>query len=222
MEIDNWGLSSAWQKGSGDWEGIQKAIVKGERIQVIQEVGSTEWINTLPDNHPFYFGFPDLGEYVDIKGRVWISCTQRQFCLGSAFPKVQWHPRVLWVGIGCSRGIAKELIEFSLRDVFRSHHLALGAIAGITTIDLKSDEVGLLAYCQEREIILKTFSAEVLSSVRVPNPREVVARYAQTPSVAEAAAILGAKGDLLVTKQVIKGDGGTVTLAIAISEQEYP
>ena len=98
----------------------------------------------------------------------------------------------------------------------------MGAIAGITTIDLKSEEVGLLAYCQEREIILKTFSAEVLSLVRVPNPREVVARYAQTPSVAEAAAILGAKGDLLVTKQVIKGDGGTVTLAIAISEQEYP
>jgi cobalt-precorrin 5A hydrolase/precorrin-3B C17-methyltransferase len=36
------------------------------------------------------------------KARIWISPTQRQFSRESNFPQVQWHPRVLWVGIGAN------------------------------------------------------------------------------------------------------------------------
>jgi cobalt-precorrin 5A hydrolase/precorrin-3B C17-methyltransferase len=176
-----------------------------------------------------------------IKARIWISPTQRRFSPESDFPKVQWHPRVLWVGIGCERGTSRELIEAAIEQVCRQNHLAEGAIAGIATIDIKADEVGLVELCREgfanakgeRNWPLRTFPAEVLRSVNVPNPSEVVAAEVGTPSVAEAAALLGAQSPtLLVPKQIVRSPiqnpkskiqnpKGAVTVAIAQSEQEY-
>jgi cobalt-precorrin 5A hydrolase/precorrin-3B C17-methyltransferase len=172
------------------------------------------------------------------KARIWISSIQRQFSPESDLPQVQWHPRVLWVGIGCERGTSKELIEMAIRQVCQRNHLAEGAIAGIATIDIKADEVGLVELCRERNWPLQTFPAEVLRSVNVPNPSTVVDREVGTPSVAEAAAILVGQASclsfdvssqdaysiqdanstkLLVTKQIFKLEGqpGAVTVAIA-------
>jgi cobalt-precorrin 5A hydrolase/precorrin-3B C17-methyltransferase len=172
-----------------------------------------------------------------IKARIWISPTQRRFSPESDFPKVQWHPRVLWVGIGCERGTSRELIEAAIEQVCRQNHLAEGAIAGIATIDIKADEVGLVELCRDRNWPLQTFPAQVLRSVNVPNPSAVVDKEVGTPSVAEAAAIVGAglvpalsygvghlrEVPLRLAKQIFKfvGQSGAVTVAIAQSEQEY-
>ena len=57
------------------------------------------------------------------------------------------------------------------------------------------------------------FTAEQLAAVEVPNPSETVAKHVGTPSVCEAAAILGSNhGKLIVPK--IKGKNFTVALAI--------
>ena len=62
--------------------------------------------------------------------------------------------------------------------------------------------------------IIQFFTAQELASVSVPNPSETVERHVGTPSVSEAAAILGAgEGQLLVEKM----KGKDWTLAIAIS-----
>jgi cobalt-precorrin 5A hydrolase/precorrin-3B C17-methyltransferase len=126
------------------------------------------------------------------KAKIWISPTQRQFLPESNVPLVQWHPRVLWVGIGCERGTSRVLIETAIEQVCQQHHLAQGAIAGIATIDIKADEVGLVELCRERNWPLRTFPAEVLRSVKVPNPSAIVDKEVGTPSVAEGAAIVGA------------------------------
>jgi cobalt-precorrin 5A hydrolase/precorrin-3B C17-methyltransferase len=65
---------------------------------------------------------------------------------------VQWYPRVLWVGIGCIRGTSQELIASAIEEVCQSYHLATEAIAGIATIDIKADEVGIVQYCQEKQL----------------------------------------------------------------------
>ncbi|MGF1540765.1 MAG: cobalamin biosynthesis protein [Pleurocapsa sp.] len=133
-------------------------------------------------------------------------------------PKVKWHPRVLWVGIGCKRGTATELIENAIRETCQQYHLATEAIAGIASIDLKRDEVGILQVCHKLDLPWKTFSAKALQQVKVPNPSEVVTGEVGTPSVAEAAAMLAAEQDnLLVAKQIYKQEGikGAVTIAIA-------
>jgi cobalt-precorrin 5A hydrolase/precorrin-3B C17-methyltransferase len=252
--VDILGVPFGWQRGEGDWTGVSAAVARGEAVQVIQEAGSTLWQNHLPKEHPFDFGFPDSAatesEIVksnqqsnnpkskiqnpkSIKARIWISPTRHQFSPESDFPKVQWHPRVLWVGIGCERGTSKQLIETAIQQVALKNHLAEGAIAGIATIDIKADEVGLVELCRDRNWPLRTFPAEVLRQVTVPTPSAVVEEEVGTPSVAEAAAMIAAQSQtLLVPKQIfnssiqnpkskIQNPKGAVTVAIAQSEQEY-
>ncbi|WP_107670382.1 precorrin-3B C(17)-methyltransferase [Cyanothece sp. BG0011] len=233
--IDILGLPFGWRKGPGDWTGVSHAIASQKRVQVIQEAGSKLWQENLPQNHPFYFGFGQMGENTP-EGRIWISATQRRFAEGSPLPKVQWYPRVLWVGIGCIRGTSQGLIASAIKEVCQRYHLATEAIAGMATIDLKADEVGIIEYCQEKEYPLLTYSADVLNAIKVPNPSDVVKEEVGTSSVAEAAAIYGANywfdyegnrenreidQSLLVTKQIIKSEGEAVTIAIAKSELEY-
>jgi cobalt-precorrin 5A hydrolase/precorrin-3B C17-methyltransferase len=222
--LDVLGLPFGWRRGSGDWLGVSAAIARGERVEVIQEVGSTLWQKHLPHPHPFTFGFPQVQGESAPKAQIWISATQRQFSSQTNLPQVQWHPRVFWVGIGCSRGTSCQLLETAIEQVCQHHHLAPQAIAGFATIDLKADEVGLLELCREGDFPLKTFSAELLRQVEVPNPSQVVAQEVGTPSVAEAAALLAietASPSLLVGKQIIRGETGSVTVAIAQAELEY-
>ncbi|NET23901.1 precorrin-3B C(17)-methyltransferase [Okeania sp. SIO1I7] len=193
--IDILGKPFGWRRGEGDWNRVSGIVARGETVQVIQEVGSRLWQEHLPQNHPFDFGFPEIGDRSSPtpKARIWISFTQRQFAPDSDLPKVQWHPRVLWIGVGCERGTSKKLIATGIQQVFQANHLAEGAIAGIATIDIKADEIGLVEFCQEKNLPLRTFSSELLSCVEVPTPSNVVAQEVGTPSVAEAAAILGAR-----------------------------
>lgn len=223
--IDTLGIPYGWNRGRGDWTGVMAAVARQENVQVIQEAGSTLWQEHLPAKHPFYFGFGDRQDATNPQARIWISPTLRKFAPKSDFPKVQWHPRVLWIGVGCERGTSSELINNAINQTCKSHHLATEAIAGITSIDLKADETGILEVCREQNWAFKTFSAEELKQVDVPTPSEVVRQEVGTPSVAEAAAMLAAKNKLLVSKQIFKSDdrsgSGAVTVAIAQATTEY-
>lgn len=229
--IDVLGHPFGWQRGSGDWTGASAAVARQQPVQIIQEAGSPLWQAHLPQNHTFQFGFPDL-PVADIpppQARIWISPIQRTFSSEADFPKVQWHPRVLWVGIGCERGTSRSLIEAAIQQVCRANHLAEAAIAGIATIDLKADETGILELCQARHWPLRCFPAEQLRQIPVSTPSSIVEAEVGTPSVAEAAAILAARGSnqnlpqLRVSKQIVRqpDQPGAVTVAIAQAEQEY-
>ncbi|MFS0515105.1 cobalamin biosynthesis protein [Nostoc sp. UIC 10607] len=142
--------------------------------------------------------------------------------------------QVLWVGIGCKRGTSWQLIDQAIEQIFRENQLFQSAIAGLATIDTKASEVGLVELCHLRNLPLKTFSAQILRCVCVPNPATITDQKVGTPSVAEAAAILAAtqtplltaspftsiealRVRFLVTKQIFqpKGQPGAVTLAVA-------
>ncbi|MEH2160072.1 MAG: cobalamin biosynthesis protein [Nostoc sp.] len=138
--------------------------------------------------------------------------------------------QVLWVGIGCKRGTSWQLIDWAIEQAFRENQLSQSAIAGIATIDTKASEVGLVELCCLRNLPLKTFSAQILRSVCVPNPATITDHKVGTPSVAEAAAILAAnltaspfnstevlEVKLLLPKQIfqLQGQPRAVTLAVA-------
>jgi cobalt-precorrin 5A hydrolase/precorrin-3B C17-methyltransferase len=219
--IDLLGTPFGWKKGAGDWTGVSGVLARKETIQVIQDAGSPFWQKQLPDDHPFSFDPSELQP----QARIWISATQRNFATQSDFPKVQWHPRVLWVGIGCIRGTSQEFISNAITQVFQQNHLAKNAIAAIATIDIKADEVGLLEYCQINHLSLKTFTSEILNQEIVPTPSDIVYEEVGTASVAEASALCAAKKygetQLLVTKQILKTQEEAVTIAIAQSAVEY-
>ncbi len=114
-------------------------------------------------------------------------------------------------------GVAHEPENFyeiydEIDDAFADHGL-LPCAHQYCTIDVKKDEpfVDLLVLDYQEEV--KFFSAEELSRVEVPNPSSIVAKHVGTPSVCEAAAILGSNhGKLIVPK--IKGKNWTAALAI--------
>lgn len=235
--VDLLGIPFGWHKGEGDWTSVSAAVARGETVQVIQTAGSTLWQSTASfKNAAFSFE-----ESPDTKAKIWItpynsvrtglseSSGESKLSINPPLPRVRWHPRVLWVGIGCERGTSRQLIETAIEQVCQEHQLALGAIAGIATIDLKADEAGILELCGDRNLPLRTFGADVLRAVNVPNPSVVVDAEVGTPSVAEAAALYAAKSqELLVTKQIFKPDSsphssymGAVTVAVAQATQEY-
>lgn len=106
------------------------------------------------------------------------------------------------------------IIQTAIDQVLDLYQLEHRTIAGIATLDRKSDEIGLVEYCRDHDLPLRCFSADRLSTIVVPNPSLHVAMTVQTPSVAEAAAMCAAQTQILkVPKQVIQG----VTIAIAES-----
>ena len=81
------------------------------------------------------------------------------------------------------------------------------------TIDVKADEPFVQLLEEGYNETIEFFTAEQLAAVEVPNPSDTVAKHVGTPSVCEAAAILGSNhGKLIVPK--IKGENFTVALAI--------
>lgn len=222
--VDMLGVPFGWRRGEGDWTGVSAAIANTKPVQVIQSAGSTLWQNYLPQDHPFYFG-----EHPTPRARILISPNVET--LPTTLPQIQWHPRVLWVGIGCERGTSRQLIETAIQQVCQEYQLAVDAIAGIATIDLKADEVGLLELCRSLDLPLRTFRSDVLRLINVPNPSAIVEAEVGTPSVAEAAALCAAEAEiLLVPKQIFKAESsssigqpgsGAVTVAIAQAELEY-
>ena len=81
------------------------------------------------------------------------------------------------------------------------------------TIDVKEDEefCAMLEDEYDEEVVF--FTTEELAAVEVPNPSETVKKHVGTPSVCEAAAILGSNhGKLIVPK--VKGKNWTAALAI--------
>ena len=81
------------------------------------------------------------------------------------------------------------------------------------TIDVKEDEelCAMLEDEYDEEVVF--YTAEELAAVDVPNPSETVLKHVGTPSVCEAAAILGSNnGKLIIPK--VKGKNWTAALAI--------
>ncbi len=248
--VDMLGVPFGWCRGEGDWNAVSAAVAKEEDVEVIQEVGSTLWQNNLPKSHTFKFN-----ESPTTKATIYITYKKSSPPIPSSpllpIPSITWYPRVLWVGIGCERNTSKQLIADAIAKVFQENQLALAAIAGIATIDIKSDEVGLVELCHERNLPIVTFPSEILRTVAVPNPNQVVEKEVGTPSVAEAAAIVAAAiasnietqyipspkdvTSLQVPKQIyrssnqnLKGQNlkdqnlkGAVTVAVALAEKEY-
>jgi cobalt-precorrin 5A hydrolase/precorrin-3B C17-methyltransferase len=125
-------------------------------------------------------------------------------------------PPTLVVGIGSARGVPADAVAATLHRLESEHGLDPRAIRGYASVDLKAAEPGILAAIAPAS--LRTYPADVLAAVEVPNPSEVVRAEVGTASVAEAGALHaaaeladGAPVELVVEK--IKG--GNVTVAAA-------
>jgi cobalt-precorrin 5A hydrolase/precorrin-3B C17-methyltransferase len=110
------------------------------------------------------------------------------------------RPPSLVAGVGASTGAPADEVEALLDGVLADAGLARPSVASIATIDRKAAEPAIVAL----GLPIVTFTADELAAVEVPSPSAVVERSVGTPSVAEAAALLGAGpgASLAATKRV--------------------
>lgn len=125
------------------------------------------------------------------------------------------RPATLFVGVGCNRGTSAAEIRALLDRVLAHHQLAANSIAGLASIDLKTDEEGLRELAAALNRPLRFFTRDQLAVVTdIPSPSTVVEKHVGVRSVCEAAAILASKkGQLIAPKQT------TPNATIAIARQ---
>lgn len=107
-------------------------------------------------------------------------------------------PKALIFGLGCNRGTSAELIAQAVEETCVRYNLAPEAVARLASIDLKQDELGLLAYARQQHLSLVFFSKDQLNQVAGVSSSPAVLRATGAKGVAEPAALLAA------------GDGSTL------------
>ncbi len=130
------------------------------------------------------------------------------------------RPRTLTVGLGCNRGTSRKEIQTLLEDTFIQYGLSPDSILRFATIDLKSDEEGILETVRGMDRPLVTFTKEELSAVEIPNPSRMVESHVGTPGVAEPAALLALRknppfsgGEIRLLVPKTKSENATLSVA---------
>lgn len=119
--------------------------------------------------------------------------------------RLVYHPQTHVVGVGCARGCdPQELIDLVDGQIAASG-IAKGAIACVTSIDLKADETAMTALSDHLGVPFRVFDAATLEAEtpRLKNPSNVVLEEVGCHGVSEGAALaaVGADGELVVEKQ---------------------
>jgi len=214
LNLDAFGNQWGWKRSGKikDWSKLVIKQAKNEKIFCKQISGNSLWKNS------------ESGEIINQINEKEIEKPDATFHV-SIFKnhETTWHPPVLWIGIGCERNTSKDSIANSLNNFFESGNLSQKSIAGFATIDIKKDEQGILELSEEKNLPIKFFSKEDLSTIIVPNPSNVVQKEIGTPSVAEASCLLaaGEESKLLEEKRIFKNQYGAVTFAVAESKNQY-
>ena len=193
---------------------VNMALLKGEKIFVHDPFGYLG--NILPYAEPCsYGGTVDrskkhcrVNEFEEVPG-VYVDDLAVDL-----LPEVLvLRPASLAAGIGCNRNTAMEEMKALLEDVFETYKLAPSSLRSLASIDVKSDERGLLSLAENLNLPLVFYNRQELNQVKeIKNPSIVVEKHVGVKSVCEAAAILTARGGpLIVPKQMTKN----VTVAIA-------
>ncbi|MBT6273372.1 MAG: precorrin-3B C(17)-methyltransferase [Chromatiales bacterium] len=135
--------------------------------------------------------------------------------------RLVYHPQCLAVGVGCERGTEPAELITLVNSCLDEAGLAPGAVAGIYSLDLKSDETAMHALAANLDRPARFFPAAQLELLtpRLENPSEVVFREVGCHGVSEGAALAaaGAHGQLLVTKTKSK----RATCAIALAPEAF-
>ena len=127
--------------------------------------------------------------------------------------ELHFVPMVGTIGFGLAHHPEDyEFIYDEIDEAF-AHRGVLPCAHRYCTIDVKADEEFVEELEDEYHEEVVFFTAEELSAVEVPNPSATVQKHVGTPSVCEAAAILGSNhGKLIIPK--VKGENWTAALAI--------
>ncbi len=155
----------------------------------------------------------DLSEADPKKYRLLIMVTPFRRYAPEGMLSLHFVPMVGTIGFGLAHHPDDYKFIYDQMDEALAEWGILPCACRYCTIDVKSNEPFVQLLKEGYNEKVEFFTAEQLAAVEVPNPSETVEKHVGTPSVCEAAAILGSNnGKLIVPK--IKGKNFTVALAI--------
>ncbi|MEU0176607.1 precorrin-3B C(17)-methyltransferase [Streptomyces massasporeus] len=192
--VDLAGLDTFGLPVEGDVAGVSRALLDGEAVALRAEVA---WpLPPLP--------VTDEGTYtIRLTDRL-VEAAEREAVL---------RPPTLVVGVGASKGAPVEEVLGLIGDAMREAGLSVASVAELATVDAKAEEAGIVEAARRLGVPLVTYSAEELAGVDVPNPSDAPLAAVGTPSVAEAAALVGG-GELLVPKRKSAASPAMATCAV--------
>ena len=117
------------------------------------------------------------------------------------------------IGIGCKKGISSEAIKNSIKDALQNINISIERVRLLSTVDIKSEEPGLLQTSEELDIPLRVVSrSEIAACTKEFSKSDFVKEKIGVWGVCEPTAIIaGRKTKLILTKQKYAG----VTIAVA-------
>ncbi len=176
----------------------------------VRDEGTDYLEKTLPDHVTV---INDLSEADPKKYKLLIMVTPYRRYAPKGILSLHFVPMVGTIGFGLAHHPDDYKFIYDQMDEAIAHAGVLPCACRYCTIDVKADEPFVEMLRQDYGETVELYTAEQLSAVEVPNPSDTVAKHVGTPSVCEAAAILGSNhGKLIVPK--IKGKNFTVALAI--------
>lgn len=126
---------------------------------------------------------------------------------------LQLIPKQVTLGIGCKKGVSAKQIREAAEEVLGTYQIERQAVCRVCSIDLKKEEKGLLAFCDEWQVPLVTFSAEELMAAEGKfHASAFVSSVTGADNVCERSAVAGSGGRLLIPKCV----KNQVTVAAAV------
>jgi cobalt-precorrin 5A hydrolase/precorrin-3B C17-methyltransferase len=197
------GLDTLGLPVEGDVAGVSRAMLDGEPVALELESG---WpLPALPAN--VGSGVPGDGPTIRVSDRL----------AGTGGPgEVVLRPPSLVVGVGASKGAPADEVLALIEGALADAGLAVASVAALATVDAKADEPGIVGAAERLGVPLVTYSADELAGVEVPNPSDAPLAAVGTPSVAEAAALIGG-GELLVPKRKsARADGAPAMATCAV------
>jgi cobalt-precorrin 5A hydrolase/precorrin-3B C17-methyltransferase len=134
LATDVFGHAWGWKRGgtSASWAQLMKAQARGEGPCLIQSMGSKLWQSSSAAQSSQLLGLDaEAGNAMSML-EISTSITRTGAC--------QWHPPMLWLGIGCERDTSLNLVQRAVSSALEEAGLAEEAVAGISSIDRKGDE----------------------------------------------------------------------------------
>ncbi|MGW7052041.1 precorrin-3B C(17)-methyltransferase [Streptomyces sp. NPDC054887] len=125
------------------------------------------------------------------------------------------RPPSLVVGVGASRGASADEVSELIGRTLAEAGLSARSVAALATVDAKADEAGIVEAAARLGVPLRTYAAEQLARIDVPNPSGAPLAAVGTPSVAEAAALAGG-GELVVPKRKAAPEGRAAMATCAV------
>ncbi|MBQ5408154.1 MAG: cobalamin biosynthesis protein, partial [Prevotella sp.] len=204
----NWAIAS-----DDDMNECISAFVNRQPTALLMEIrdeGTDYLEKTLP---PHVTVVKSLEEVDPKKYSLVILVTPYNLCVPYGVLELHFVPMIAALGFGLANHPDDYEYIYDEIDEAMSQIGVLPCYKRYCTIDVKEDEEFCAMLVDDLNEELVFYSAEELAKVEVPNPSKTVEKHVGTPSVCEAAAILGSNhGKLIVPK--VKGRNWTAALAI--------